>query len=1151
VIRANCIDRGVRLMRTRSTSIQFTIALAIAALTRAGEAAEGGYYTQPALHNDRLIFVSEGDLWSCLVPQPVSGEEPSIIAHRLTSSDGSESMPQISPDGRWLAFAGQYDGNTDVYVMPVEGGAPRRLTFHSAPDAPLAWMPDGQAVLFRSTRQNPLNHSELWRVSVTGGMPRRFEFGECSLVGISSTGRRIAFNRWSNETWTWKRYRGGTAPDIWVGDLDAGIFQKLTDDPANDLFPMWLVGRLFFLSDRAGTANIFSCASDGSDVKQHTRFAPSHDEPAALDGYDARWPSADAQRSAHTIAFSHAGGLCLLDVADDSIRRLQISMASDRAAARQRFAPLADTMTEYRLSHDGKQLLIGSRGELLMVPIEPERASMQITRSSGSREWGATLLDATRIAMVGDSSGQQQVMLGSSDGSALPSSLTDDLDVWLFPPQASPDGRWLAFADKTMRLHLLDMQTLARRQIEASEAGEITDYRFSPDSLWLAYAKPMSNGYGAVSIYSLRTGRSFAISDGLWDDSQPRWDPAGKYLYFVSRRNLNPLLGEIDFEHVLVGTQQIFAVPLASDVPPPFKVAAASTGIDLEAWAKKPDKKDGESNAADDNPAQPAAENGNANAAGGPPAAGPPSPQAPMRVDTDGLQQRIYLLPIDAGTLDRLEAQHGSITYLTRPREGLLDEVWPVPPLGVENATLHRYDFVKAEGKVLAEKVSGYSLSGDLGFIAYPKDKSFQVVELSEGAEPKSVDLAETRIRIDAQAEWRQMLDEAWRLQRDFYWAPNFAGVDWPAMKSKYEALLPRIGTREELNDLIGQMLGELGTSHSYIWGGQPFDSIKPVGVGLLGADIEFDGRGFRIARILPSQPWLEDLDSPLAAPHLGITPGMYLFAINGVDLRPGDDVHSLLQDSAGKLVSLAIAEDPGGANRRVVQVKALESEQELRYADWVETNRKHVAEKSGGVLGYLHIPDMDGAGLSQFSRLFYPQIDKKGLIVDVRDNNGGFISQMIIERLARKVWAFQQPRHGRIARYPDKTLHGHKAVLIDQFAGSDGDIFPASFRMNGLGPLIGTRTWGGVVGIRADKPFVDGGLSTQPEFAWWDPKDGWSIENIGVSPDIEVHLTPEDRAAGRDPQLDKAIEVLMQKLAEEPMELPPPPPWPVRTLKN
>ena len=1142
-------------MRQRLLHVHVLVCvIIIGLLDDAATAAEPGYYTQPALHTDRLIFVSEGDLWTCTLPPSTSGDAPSIVAHRLTSSDGSESMPQISPDGRWLAFAGQYDGNTDVYVMPIDGGAPRRLTHHPAPDAPLAWTPDGQWIVFRSPRQSPLGHSELWRVSAAGGMARRYEFGECSLVGISSTGRRIAFNRWSNEHWTWKRYRGGTAPEIWVGDLDAGIFQKLTDDPANDMFPMWLVGRLYFLSDRTGTANIFSCAADGSDVKQHTAFAPRNGHPTHLDGYDVRWPSADAQRSAQTIAFAHAAGLCIFDVEDNSIRRLNISLASDRVAARQRFADLADTMTEYRLSPDGKQLLIGSRGELITVPVDPERASIQITRSSGAREWGATFLDQTRLALIGDSSGQQQIMLASLDGTALPSSLTDDLDVWLFPPQASADGRWLAFGDKTMRLHLLDMQTLARRQVDASEAGEITDYRFSPDSLWLAYTKPMPNGFGAVQIYSLRTGRSFAISDGFWDDGQARWDPAGRYLYFVSRRNLNPLLGEIDFEHVMVGTQQIFVVPLASDVPPPLKTAAASVGFDLEAWARKPPNQDDEKDGDDPKgAAAPAAEAERPEALGEAvrPAADPPSPSAPMRVDTDNIQQRIYLIPIEPNSFDRLEAQYGSITYLTRPRQGLLDEVWPAPPLGVENATLHRYDLVKADGKVLTEKVSGYSLSGDLESIAYPKDKTFQLITLPDGGEPKSIDLAEQRLRIDAIAEWKQMLDEAWRLQRDFYWAPNFAGVDWPAMKLKYEALLPRIGTREELNDLIGQMLGELGTSHSYIWGGQPFDSIKPVGVGLLGAEIEFDGRGFRIARILPSQPWLEDHESPLAASFLNVKEGMYLLAVNGIDLRPSDDIYSLLQDAAGKLVSLAVADDPAGANRRTFQVKALESEQELRYADWVESNRRYVEEKSGGALGYLHIPDMDGVGLSAFSRLFYPQIDKRGLVVDVRDNGGGFVSQMIVERLARKVWAFQQPRHGRIARYPERALHGHKVVLIDQFAGSDGDIFPASFRMNHLGPLIGTRTWGGVVGIRADKPFVDGGLSTQPEFAWWDPKDGWSIENVGVSPDIEVDLTPQDRVAGRDPQLDKAIEVLMQKLQDEPMDLPPPPPWPVRAPGN
>jgi tricorn protease len=1117
-------------------TIRHAILAAALFITTAARAAEPGYYSQPALFGQRLVFVSEGDLWTATLGE-TSAASP-IIAHRLTSSEGEESRPCISPDGNWIAFAGQYDGNVDVFVMPIDGGSPTRLTFHPDPDMPLGWTPDGKSVLFRSQRANPLGRWELYRVPASGGLPVRFNFGECSMAALSATGNRIAFTRWSNEHWTWKRYRGGTAPDIWIGDFSANTFRPLTTDPANDLFPMWVLGRVFFLSDRSGTANIFSDSPEGGDVKQHTKFAPVVGNPTAVEGYDVRWPSADAQLRGTRIAFAQAGALAVLDTANNSIRRLDIRLASDRVAARQRFGKPSDTISEFALLPDGKSLLVGTRGEVLSVPVEAGPV-IQLTRTSHAREWGAAPLGKDRVALITDAAGEQQIAIAPADGSALPSLLTQDREAWLMPPTCSPDGNWIAFADKTLRLHVVHVPTMERRQVDQSEAWEITDYRFSPDSQWLAYVKPMPNGFGMIHIHALTTQRNFAVSDGLHNDSEPRWDPAGKYLYFLSKRHLDPVLGEHDFEHVFINATGVYAATLDKAAPPPLKNMARAAGFDLEKWASE-DKKDGPEKKDEkaDAPAAPDAQ----------PAA-PPQPWR-MTIDTDGLAARVYELPIEAGNYRRLEAVRGALTYVSVPVEGLLTDDFGKPGIGRSNKTLHRYDLVEAEGKVLADKIAAYSLGPDMTTIAIADEAGLRVSSVSGGdggKEPKKVAFDASNIRLDIRREWEQMFNEAWRLQRDFYWAPNYVGVDWPAMKTKYAALLPRVGTRHELNDLIGQMIGELGTSHTYIWGGEEPRKAKPVACGLLGADIEFDGRGFRIARIIPGQPWSSELISPLEAAHLNVREGHYILAINGVTLTPASNPLDLLQDQAQKNVRLTVSIDAAGAEKRTIEVKTLGSERALRYAAWVESNRREVERLSEGALGYLHIPDMGGEGLVAFSRLFYPQYTKKGLVVDIRDNGGGFVSQMIISRLARKVWAFMQPRHGVAERYPSKTLHGYAAVLIDQHAGSDGDIFPASFRLNNLGPLIGTRTWGGVVGIRGDKPFVDFGLSTQPEFAWWDPRSGWSIENEGVSPDIEVHITPEDRIAGRDPQLQKAVDWLLGKLKESPMELPPAPPWPVR----
>lgn len=1144
-----------------------TVVLAFA-ISSSAAAAENGYYSQPALWGDTLVFVSEGDLWTTTLPE--STGDQAIIAHRLTSGEGDESRPQISPDGKWLAFSAQYEGNTDAYVMPIDGGPPTRLTYHPSADLVAGWSPDGQSVLLVSGAVNPFGRLELWRVGVVAGenhlepstMPQRYNIGECSMVSMSSTGRRFAFTRWSNENWTWKHYRGGTAPDIWVGQTDSGEFKPLTADRANDLFPMWIGGRVYFISDRAGVANIFSVSPDTGegDLKQHTKFAADAKNPAAIEGYDARWPAMDMRKGAAggRIAFCQAGQLALLNLQNDAVQRLNVQIASDRVLARRRYAPVCETLTEFALSPDGKKLVLGSRGEILAADVDTG-AITQLTRDAGSREWGAAFVDDQRLALVTDLGGEQQIATLPIDGSDTLRSVTRDREAWLFPPVASPDGRWLAFADKTLRLHVLELATMQITHIDQGEAGEITDYRFSPDSNWLAYAKQLPNGMSNVMIANVGTGRSFPVSDALSSDDSPRWDPMGKYLYMLSNRSINPVLSEFDTEYALINTVKVIAVSLATETPPPSKELLLAAKFDIEDWTtaeESPKKDDAKPGKATDQPKPEADENdddGDGDDAKKQPAA--------IRLDTEGLALRQFILPIPAGNYDNLEAVAGAVLFVANPVEGLLDDTWPQPPQ--PKGTLKRYDIIDAKSKDIAKPVSEFSLSRDGSSLAYAEmDDEGEVSAIrvipATGAEggdddgghkQDGVDLADAQLRVEIPAEWKQIIGEAWRLQRDFFWAPNMAGLDWPAMRAKYEALLPRVGSRAELNDVLGQMIGELGNSHSYIFGGQPARETKSVGVGLLGCDVVTDARGHRIVNILPSQNWPGSYTSPLADPALGVRPGAFIRAVNGVDASTHINIYDLLQDQAGKMVRLIISDD-GSEKTRTIEVKAIANEQPLRYAAWVESNRRYVELKSGGKLGYLHIPDMGGQGLMMFSRYFYPQFDKPGLVIDVRDNGGGFVSQMILERLNRKVLAFDQPRTGVAERYPQRAVNAHMATIIDQHAGSDGDIFPSMFRKMGLGPLIGMRTWGGVVGIRGDKAFVDMGLSTQPEFAWWEKEGGWVIENVGVEPDIEIDDTPTDRSMNRDPQLDRTIEYLLKKLEESPIEQPPLPAWPLRTGK-
>jgi tricorn protease len=1080
----------------------------------AARAAEQGLLSQPALHGNRLIFVSEDDLWSADLARP----EPdgTLLAWRLTSSPGAERNPSISPDGARLAFTAEYDGNPDVYVMPINGGVPQRLTFHPAEDVALDWSSDGRDVLFRSGRAHPLGRDELFRVPAAGGLPVRFALGECSLIGLSPSGRRFAFTRWSNEGWSWKRYRGGLAPDVWVGDLDTGDFRRITNDPGSDLFPMWIQGRVAFLSDRTGTANIHSITPEGGDARQHTRFGPRPGAPTAVEGHDVRWPARDAARRGGRIVFCQAGQLALLDLTDDSITRLPVRLASDRSAARRRFVDGLESVTEFALSATGDQILLGARGEV--VALDARGAGWtQATRSSGAREWGLCPLSDGRLALVTDAGGEQQIAVLDVDGEI--GLVTSDRAAWLFPPVANPGATMLAFGDTAQRLHTVDLATLARRQVAESRGGGITDYRFSPDGHWLAFTNPTGDERSEVVIHSLRTGRSFSAGDGQSSDREPRWDPAGRYLYLLSDRHVDPLLDEIGSGYVAVGSTVVVALPLARHTPPPVAALAEPAGFDLEAWAES----------------------------------GTPSPAAdaaaPMVVDTEDLARRQHVLPIEPGRLERLEALPGGVTLLRRPLRGLVAEEEEAEGdglaerFGAADAALELHDLAAGEMRELARQVAAYACSADGGTVAWPQQRGFAVHRLG-GAEEgtRRAELNELPLALDVADEWRHIFEEAWRLQRDFFWSPRMGGADWPAMREKYRALLPLVGTRAELNDVIGQMLGELATSHAYVFGGEPAREPQRVEVGLLGADLEHDGRVFRLARILRSAPWGDEFAAPLDLAHLGIEPGTPLLAIDGVMLSAQRNPLALLQDRAGQPVRLMLGEERGP---RTVVVTPVADEAPLRYAAWVQANRRFVEERSDGALGYVHVPDMGGRGLALFTHQFHGQSARRGLIVDVRGNGGGFVSQLILERLSRRLLGLFWSRHGVAARYPRHGLHAHLAVLVDEHSGSDGDLFPSAFGALGLGPVVGARTWGGTIATRGDKPFLDMGLSTQPEFAWWDRVRGWAIENQGVIPDLEVPLTPADRAAGHDPQLDAAVGLLLQKLRDEPRDLPqamPPP---------
>ena len=776
-----------------------------------------------------------------------------------------------------------------------------------------------------------------------------------------------------------------------------------------------------------------------------------------------------------------------------------------------------------RFHPDGQRVLLSARGELVLVPIMDGQGDSfqagsprQLTHSAGVRERNADWIDLDSIVLISDLKSDQQVGRLDVEKPGSPLILTDDREDWLIDIATSPGGRWAAISDRTGRLHLFDLMSLNIREVARAEAGEIVDFSFSPDEEWLAFSMPNENGMQSISIYSTRTSRTIPLSSGLTNDHSPKFGPDGSAIFFLSERNLDPTIGNRDFEHVYLRTTEVFAAPLQSNAAPPLPEV-------IELLQKE------SRNPLDEEEVQ----------------EGDPESPLRMKIDPEGLLDRAVRLPIPPGNYEFVDAIPGGLLLMDRPTQGLLEEVWPEPPMGAANGTLLRYDIQTASITPLMEEVGEVSVARFAPVALAYGNQGFMMLALDEpGAPPLTWDVQKVPMLVDVQAEWAQILDEAWRLQRDFFWAPNMRGVDWDAMRNKYAARLEQIGTRSELNMLIGEMLAELGTSHTYVWGGDDRNQAEPIEVGLLGADLVMDKGHIRIRNRLAAPDWSGLEDGPVAPEWMGVEEGDVIRSIDGQTLGLGENPYALLQRKVGAVVTLGISKEPNG-DIRTVRLRPIADERRLRYANWVEANRRFVDKATGGRVGYLHLPDMDGEGLSMFGRLFYPQVKKDAMLVDVRNNEGGFVSQMVISRLARRPWAYDQPRHGVVETYPSMVLDGPMAVLINEHAGSDGDIFPESFKMLEMGPLIGTRTWGGVVGIRADKPSIDGGISTQPEYAWWEPNRGWSLENSGVSPDIEVEITPAHRREGRDPQLERGIKVLSEALLKNPPKKPSPPPYP------
>lgn len=1093
-----------------------------------------GYLRFPTVSGEVVAFISEDDLWSV----PLRGG----TARRLTADLVGIARPVLSPGGRWVAFTGEAQGQPDVFAVPAEGGEARRLTWlgtsssrptgFGGPTKVLAWSGQDQVVFATDAGQAFSSLTMAHAVSVTGEQPPRpLPYGPVRDVSYGPGGG-VVIGRNTGDIALWKRYRGGTAGSIWLdrrGDGDFRLLLRSADIDGNLTNPMWLGDRVYFLSDHQGIANLYSCALDGGSLTRHTDHAE----------YYARHASSDGT----VIVYQVAGEIWRFDPREGTSRRVEVRLGSPRTQRQRRFVATRRYLGGYQLGHQGKRLVLDVRGKLFsMAPFGgPVR---QLGQQQGPRYRSAHFLGTTGgIVAVSDGSGRDMLEVhpaeaaGGDDGDGGPVRQLEvaglGRPVEVLP---SPDGSHLAVTDHENRLWVVDVATSEGRQLEESPHGPISQPAWSPDGKWVAYSYRAGPQTSQIRLAHIGAGTTHQVTAAEFRDYCPSFDPTGKYLYFLSRRTFDPVYDSLFLDLNFPLGCRPYLVTLRADLPSPLVCrpepdvgstdgpaveGTAGTGTAGESTARPGDEGTDES-----------------------------GPASGFRVDIEGIEQRVVELPVPEGRYEAVFALKDGALLLSRPQQGALHVDWSATTPEA-NGLLEHYDLTDDHRETFAEEVSDAVLSADRAFVAYrtgePDDQRLRL--LPTGRKPGSeaakeppgrrsgfVDLDRVRPAIDPGAEWSQMVREAWRLQPEHFWSADLAGVDWDLVLHRYLPLVDRVATRTEVSDLIWEIQGELGTSHCYELGGE-YRPAPQWAQGHLGADLVRGPEGnWVVARVLTGNSWLSAEASPLFGPGAQVGPGTEVLAVNGQEVSARLGPAPLLANQAGQPVELTLALPAGGGDgqrpRRRVVVTTLADERPLRYRQWVNENRRRVREATKDRVGYLHIPDMMPRGWAEFHRSYLSEVERDALVVDVRFNGGGHISALVLEKLARRVMAWAVPRRGSPETYPAEAPRGPLVAITNEWAGSDGDIFTHGFKLLGLGPVVGNRTWGGVIGIDPFQPLVDGTLTTQPHIAFWFKDVGWGVENYGTDPDEEVVVRPQDYAAGADPQLGRAIELVLEALA-------------------
>lgn len=1050
----------------------------------------------PDINNDIITFVYAGDIWK------VSSNGGNAV--RLTSHEGLELFPKISPDGQWIAFSGEYSGTRQVYIIPSSGGTPKQLTFYNDvgempprggwDNVVLDWTPDSKNILVRMNR-TPFGerNGKYFLVNIDGGLEKPLQITDGGFASLSPDATKLAFTPISREFRTWKRYKGGRAADIWIYDLQNDQSEQITDFVGTDQIPVWYQNKIYFASDRDLRLNIYSYNTETKNIEKVT----SHSE------FDVMWPSGENG----SIVYENGGFIYKLNLETGSTVKVPVNIHFDNPNIIPYYKNVSEFIESYAISPSGKRALFDARGDIFSVPAE-SGFTYNLTNTQGIREmypnWSP---NGKYISYVSDKTGEYEIYIIENKKGATPKQLTFNSKAWKYEPIWSPDSKYLLFSDRTLELQLLDINTGNIKNVARAYSSEIRDYKFSPDSKWITYTNNSENSNSAIWVYNISTGQNHKLTDDTFSDINPVFSHDGNYIFFLSNRDFNLDFSSYEFTYLYRNATKIFAVALRENSPKLFTFKNDVVQVNEEDTNTKNDKKSKK----EQNNSE-----GDLN----------------ITIDFSGIQNRIMDFPIPSGNYGFLEAIEGGILY------------------GADDG-LRKYNIENEQDELVIANVQSASISADGNKMIYPSNGDYGIVGINSNqrAGDGKLDLSQVEMKIDPKKEWKQIYTDGWRIFRDYFYVSNLHNIDWQGLKEKYSQLLPYVSHRADLDYIFGEIIAESNTGHAYDNYGD-FERVKRIDGGLLGAKLRADQKNnrYKIAKIYQGQNWNDDLRSPLTEQGIEVNEGDYLISINGNNVTLADNPYQFLENAANKHIEITVNSSPAASGAKTYTIKPIKSELNLMHYNWVLERRAMVDKLSNGRIGYIYVPNTAFEGNQELFHGMYQYHTKEALIIDDRYNGGGFIPENMVDLLDRETLSWWHRNGLQPMKSPTIAHDGPKAMLINGYSSSGGDAFPYYFKKKELGTLIGTRTWGGLVGISGNAGLVDGGYIAVPRFGIYDENSEWIIEGIGVYPDIEVVDRPEQKAKGVDPSIEKAVKVLLKELDENPVKKPTSPAAPDRS---